>query len=254
MEEIVRVAEREAAVIQRDLAAHRAEAEREARRYVDDARREADALVRRRVGRLRELTDELVEQAEAAQRQLDSLAGVLQRSTARLEGEDREKPAASSDGGDLGGSAGGVDGEALSRSTAGVEGDDLSRSRPGGDDGPRAPARRQRLPRGQRRPQLPLRVRAALRTPDEIRGKPPSPSSQERRTSAASGGPSALATAPDLEAARLVAVEMAVAGSSRDEVERHLRDAFGIRETHGLLDDVFGAGDQESPSPSPASF
>jgi len=57
----------------------------------------------------------------------------------------------------------------------------------------------------------------------------------------------APATAPaaagrrDLSAARLVAIEMAVAGRSRDEVDEHLRAAFDVDDTRALLDDVFGA-------------
>jgi len=45
----------------------------------------------------------------------------------------------------------------------------------------------------------------------------------------------------DLSAARLVAIEMAVAGRTRDEVDGHLHDAFDVDDTRALLDDVFGA-------------
>ena len=45
---------------------------------------------------------------------------------------------------------------------------------------------------------------------------------------------------PVPSAARLVAIEMAVGGSSRAEVEEHLRDELGVHEPHPLLDDVFG--------------
>ena len=45
----------------------------------------------------------------------------------------------------------------------------------------------------------------------------------------------------DLSAARLVAIEMAVAGRTRDEVDEQLRDAFDVDDTRALLDDVFGA-------------
>jgi hypothetical protein len=41
-------------------------------------------------------------------------------------------------------------------------------------------------------------------------------------------------------AARLVAIEMAVGGSSRAEVESHLRDDLGVADPQPLLDDVFG--------------
>jgi len=42
-------------------------------------------------------------------------------------------------------------------------------------------------------------------------------------------------------AARLVAIEMAVGGSSRAEVEAHLRERLGVADPAPLLDDVFGA-------------
>lgn len=41
-------------------------------------------------------------------------------------------------------------------------------------------------------------------------------------------------------AARLVAIEMAVGGSSRADVEHHLRDELGVAVADSLLDDVFG--------------
>lgn len=51
----------------------------------------------------------------------------------------------------------------------------------------------------------------------------------------------AVAGRRDLSAARLVAIEMAVAGRTRDEVDDHLRTAFDVDDTRALLDDVFGA-------------
>jgi hypothetical protein len=33
---------------------------------------------------------------------------------------------------------------------------------------------------------------------------------------------------------------MAVAGRSRDDVDRHLRESFRVHDTERLLDDVFG--------------
>jgi hypothetical protein len=41
-------------------------------------------------------------------------------------------------------------------------------------------------------------------------------------------------------AARLVAIEMAVGGSSRADVEQHLRAELGVEDPEPLLDDVFG--------------
>lgn len=42
------------------------------------------------------------------------------------------------------------------------------------------------------------------------------------------------------EAARLVAIEMAVAGDTREGVGRRLRQEFGIRDPKSILDDAFG--------------
>jgi hypothetical protein len=55
------------------------------------------------------------------------------------------------------------------------------------------------------------------------------------------GGDWALSA--DLDAARLVAIELADAGSGRDEVARHLRGTFGGlpgASVDGVLADVFG--------------
>jgi hypothetical protein len=52
-----------------------------------------------------------------------------------------------------------------------------------------------------------------------------------------------------LDSARLVAIEMAVAGRSRGDVERHLRVAYGGPDTPAVLDDVFGSqGEQRNAS------
>jgi F0F1-type ATP synthase membrane subunit b/b' len=45
----------------------------------------------------------------------------------------------------------------------------------------------------------------------------------------------------DMLAARLVALQMAVAGSARVEVEEHLRKTFALEEPGSILNDVFGA-------------
>jgi len=156
VEAIVRAAEHEAAAVRRDLVARRRAAETEAQRYLADARGRTDALAHERTRRLHELTDELIERAEAAARQLETLMAALKRTTAAIETD-------------------------------------------ASDDGP-APA------------------------------KPPA-------------APGARDTAPgvrDVSAPRLVAIEMAVAGRTRDEVDRHLRESFDVDDPRGLLDDVFG--------------
>lgn len=61
----------------------------------------------------------------------------------------------------------------------------------------------------------------------EVAAAPPEPV-LDRRTSAAH------------DAARLVAIEMAVAGDTREVVGRRLRNEFGIADPRTILDDVFG--------------
>jgi len=52
--------------------------------------------------------------------------------------------------------------------------------------------------------------------------------------------PAAAGTANgDEAAARLVAMKMALDGSSREDVERHLDESFGLSDASALLDDVF---------------
>jgi hypothetical protein len=63
------------------------------------------------------------------------------------------------------------------------------------------------------------------------------PEDAEPTTAPATNGASEI---PVPSAARLVAIEMAVGGSSRAEVETHLRDGLGVTEPEPLLDDVFG--------------
>jgi small-conductance mechanosensitive channel len=159
---IVRAAEQEAAAVQHELVAQRQAAETEAQRYLADARSRADALAHERMQRLHELTDDLIERAEAAARQLEELMAALKRTTAAIETD---------------------------------------------------------APDNQPAPAKPLAAPVARETAPGVR---------------------------DVSAARLVAIEMAVAGRTRDEVDRHLRESFDVDDTRALLDDVFG-GARSSP-------
>jgi hypothetical protein len=73
------------------------------------------------------------------------------------------------------------------------------------------------------RPRPPASARPATSAPDASAPPPPRP-------------------AADPAAAQLLAVEMAVSGATRMEVDRRLRDEHGLRETRVLLDEVFGEG------------
>jgi outer membrane biosynthesis protein TonB len=66
-------------------------------------------------------------------------------------------------------------------------------------------------------------------TPDPV----PEPTPEEPPGDAANGGRSA-----DKSAARLVAMKMALDGSSREEIEAHLAENYDVEHTEKLLDDV----------------
>ena len=53
-----------------------------------------------------------------------------------------------------------------------------------------------------------------------------------------------------LDSARLVAIEMAVTGRSREEVGRHVRAAYDLADVESLLDDVFGPPSETVPNAS----
>lgn len=53
-----------------------------------------------------------------------------------------------------------------------------------------------------------------------------------------------------LDDARLVALQMAVAGRSRDEVAAHLRTAFDVGNPDAILDNVFAEGLPPAPPPA----
>jgi hypothetical protein len=55
---------------------------------------------------------------------------------------------------------------------------------------------------------------------------------------------SATGREPDEQlSARLVALQMAVAGGKREEVETHLQRTFDLGDVTQILDDVFGSGE-----------
>jgi hypothetical protein len=78
-------------------------------------------------------------------------------------------------------------------------------------------------------------------SPRAMTGPARSSAGPEDAEPAGSNGDTANGEIPVPSAARLVAIEMAVGGSSRAEVEEHLRERLGVTDPEPLLDDVFGA-------------
>lgn len=93
---------------------------------------------------------------------------------------------------------------------------------------------------------LPPELAGHATLPEQLAPRTPQPQAEpdlepdEEAPATAPGPPVAPSTDAAHDAARLVAIEMAVAGDTREGVGRRLRDEFGIRDPRGILTDVFG--------------
>jgi len=201
---LLRDAEREAELIRRD-------AQAEGDRIMDDARRRADEIVAERMQRISDLSDGIVERTEMLFDRMDS-AGHVKRQLDELLRS-------------LGEAA-----ETVSRESAGrrpITRPSAPSSRAASP--PPAPARPVAPP-------APQRVEATPSTP------PPAYSRHTEPVRSAPEPPSRLDDPSDarFDGARLVALQMAVAGSSREEVAEELQRAFRLADPSPILDDVFG--------------
>jgi hypothetical protein len=226
-----------------------AEAERE--RFLEHAKSEAEALLDQRIKRIGELSDALIEGAESllmringaqeVKRQLETMVQALAHTAENLAAESEQGRLAP-----------------------------VARSIPM-DDEPEP--RIQAVPEPQAEPdpgnvtelRVPEPEPAAPAEPEPVPAEPPpvteaeAPAAEEAVSDAevvdvevvevpAEEEPKPEQAAPeqrgfdgdDMLAARLVALQMAVAGSARDEVEAHLRKTFSLDEPGAILNDVFG--------------
>jgi len=208
VEAIVHAAEREARAAQQAIAEHRRSAEEEVRRYLAAARLQVDAETAARTARIETLS-------AAARRLADELTDAVAALTRELQAGD---PAA----------------EAR-----------MPRA-PWPASEPAAPVAAAPAPERPAAPEQPAPSVAApepswsrSEAEDAVTPRPEhvAPEPTPEPAAAQNGTPEI----PAPSAARLVAIEMAVGGSSRAEVERHLREQLGVAEPDPLLDDVFGA-------------
>jgi hypothetical protein len=177
-----------------------------------------------------ELTDDLLEHAAVVKRQSDTLIEALEsalraieeRSPSLREEEPGAEPAEEEE-------------IAAEEEPVGPEEEEekLERAEPAADVGEGADD-----PLGKLRKRI--RELRALGTPEAAEGgaetegpeagpERPAPERPERRR---------LPSAAAAEAARLLATQMAVAGSTREEIEARLRDEFGIVDAGSILDSV----------------
>lgn len=206
---IVSAAEAEATGLLRDAEREaeliRRDAQSEGGRIIDEARRRADDLVAERMQRLAELSDSIVERSEMLFDRLDAAGHVKRQLDELLRSLGEVAEAVAREGADR---------------------------RPA----PRPAARTTRAPVP---PAAPIRPVAPAPAPR----REPAPA-QPRR-------PEPVQTAPEpprredksdarFDGARLVALQMAVAGSTREEVYEELQRAFRLQDPSSILDDVFG--------------
>ena len=206
---IIEAAEKAAAGIIED-------ADAQARRYIEASRQRADVLADERVRVMSDLTDTLIRQAELVKRQSDELLTALD--SAR--------------------------GELASR-----VGQELSVGTPEPAPQPAAPApvppempqQAARVPHLQPVESEPPGLQAVEPPPGPPPAPPPIPTSAPSPRPPAQPGqvPSGPAAS---DGARLLAAQMAVAGSTREEIETRLRDEFGILDAAPILDGILGPG------------
>jgi hypothetical protein len=225
---------------EREVSEIRKQAREEALRYMDYARRRADGLIAERQLKISELSGELVQRAEHLLAQVESaeplreaLDELVRKLTDTAAGLAREADS-------LGDFVPPPFGDAAAETPA-----------PGPTPGP-APVPDPAPPPGPPAPPTPLPdapeppdpgppvgaawpqdVQPAASTPRAPEPAPePSGPASERR---APGQPSA-------NGARMVAIQMAAAGSTRVQVESHIRETVGVPDPSPILDEVFGPG------------
>jgi vacuolar-type H+-ATPase subunit H len=191
------------------------EAEAEARERLADATEEADRIVAERLDRLAGLTEDLDLRAEALKRGAEALRAALAEARSELGGVGPFAGTRASD-----------------EPTPPVESDPGLRREPGpslsivggaepGDGGPD-------------RDSIAFQGRISEPDPDGT------PDRFESRSSS-QDAPDFEAAAGDTPAgARLLATQMAVSGSTRDEIEQRLRSGFQIVDTTSILDAILG--------------
>jgi hypothetical protein len=234
-----------------DRAAHtrRRMAEEEAQRYLDEAKAEADAYLQERLRRISELSDGILERAESIVARLDRAEEVrrqLQGLVVSL-GETAEQLAA--------------DAAASYPRAKAFGGETADRGpRSAGPEPEPAPVVREPEPAAREPEPEPEPVREPEPDPEPVRepdpDPEPEPAAEERHVRVAPepegdepgvvefprSEPGGRETGDDQLAARLVALQMAVAGADRGEVSSHLRVNFDLGDPTPILDDVFGRG------------
>jgi hypothetical protein len=203
---IIEAAEKAAAGIIED-------ADAQARRYIDASAQRADDLADERVRVVSDLTDTLIRQAELVRRQSDELLSAL---------------------------------DAARNELASRIGQELSAGSPPPAQQTQA-SQEQSTPTAQA-PQVPHLQPVESERPDLQAVKSPEEPAQAQAPKAPVSQPPppahpiGSAEGAPSDGARLLAAQMAVAGSSRQDIEARLREEFGIQDASPILDGILGPG------------
>jgi vacuolar-type H+-ATPase subunit H len=199
VESVLDAAERAASGIRQD-------AEEWARQYMEETRRKADEMATQRVQELSQLTDSLMNRARSVAKQSDDLISALDDAARNLL--------------TTGGSGGSAPPTASLPSSPPASAPPISSPETAAPP-PAAPP--PAAPPAGRQPPEPAPPSAA---PAEPAPPPSAPAPSGRNDSGVSEG------------ARLLATQMAVAGSTRDEIAWRLREEFAIHDSSAILDEI----------------
>jgi hypothetical protein len=225
---------------EREVSEIRKQAREDALRYMEYARRRADGLIAERQLRISELSGELVQRAEHLLAQVESaeplreaLDDLVKKLADTAEGLTREADS-------LGDFAAPPFGEAAAETPPEPLAPAAEMPAPGPTPvpdpapPPGPPPAPTPLPdppdpippAGAAWPQAPA---ASMPRPSEAAPEPSGPAAERRDP-----------RRPNADGGRMIAIQMAAAGSSRAQVESHIRETVGVLDPGPILDEVFG--------------
>jgi DivIVA domain-containing protein len=222
---IVEAAEQSAAAIERDAEQQAQRIRSDAEREAKDTEQEAVERSREHVAKVGEQSSLMLQRVDAMEAELTALIESLRTGANRL---NADLSLLESNMDDLYTAAGGTRGAPTAPAPA-----------PTSAAAPRPPAAAEEDDFGDEEPA------AAIAQPEPV--APPAPPAPEPVAAVAPPAPApapAPAAAPaddggDVEGARLIALNMALNGQSRDETDRYLAENFDLTDRQALLDEVY---------------
>lgn len=231
--------------VEREAQRLREEAREEARRYLQQAERHADALVAERQLRIAELSDELISRSEAVVARLDDAVPIRQgfENLVRALGDAAELLSRETEA-----SGGNYQPQAFDE-TAGQSLSYAATPYAPAEQAPPAPPAppphdayspppEPATPRPAPAEAFPAQPHPA-RAPSTPGWEPLEPATPSANAPPASAG------WRQLDDVRMIAIQLAAGGSTRAAVREHLIRALGAADTDGILDEIFGAGTGE---------